>query len=74
VAPLPLQAAYTLRELARAAGFSRGRLVRLLEHLGVATLRSGSLILVPLVELEQKAWPFWESIRAAEQLRQHPAP
>jgi hypothetical protein len=31
-------------------------------------------ILVPLVELEQKAWPFWESIRAAEQLRQHLAP
>ena len=72
VAPLPLQAAYTLSELARAAGFSRGRLVRLLDRLGVCTMRSGSLILVPLVELEEKAWPFWDSIRTAEQLRQDP--
>lgn len=69
VAPLPLQAVYTLKELARAASMSRGRLVRLLERIGVRTMRSGTLILVPLSELEAKAWPFWESIQTAEMVR-----
>jgi hypothetical protein len=48
---------------------SRKRLVRLFERIGIRTMRSGTLILVPLSELEEKAWPFWESIRAAERLR-----
>ena len=74
VAPLPVRAAYTLSELARAASFTRRRLVRLLEHLGIHTMRSGSLILVPLVEIEEKAWPFWESIRLAAQLRHGEGP
>jgi hypothetical protein len=69
VAPLPLQAVYTLAELARASSLSRKRLVRLLERIGIRTMRSGTLILVPLSELEEKAWPFWESIRTAEALR-----
>jgi hypothetical protein len=69
VAPLPLQAVYTLAELARASSMSRKRLVRLFERIGIRTMRSGTLILVPLSELEEKAWPFWESIRAAERVR-----
>ena len=69
VAPLPLQALYTIAELARAASISRRRLVRLLERIGVRTMRSGTLVLVPLSELEEKAWPFWESIQTAEMLR-----
>jgi hypothetical protein len=69
VDPLPLQAVYTLAELARASRLSRGRLVRLLKRIGIRTMRSGPLILVPLSELREKAWPFWESIRTAEMLR-----
>ncbi len=69
VAALPLQALYTLAELGRASSMSRGRLVRFLERIGVRTMRSGPLILVPLSELEAKAWPFWESIQTAEMLR-----
>jgi hypothetical protein len=69
VAPLPLQAVYTLAELARASALSRYRLFGLLERLGIRMMRSGTLILVPLSELEEKAWPFWESIQIAERLR-----
>jgi hypothetical protein len=69
VSPLPLRALYTLPELARAATMSRERLLRLFERLGVTMIRSGKVWLAPLSELERKAWPFWESIRAAETLR-----
>ena len=55
VKPLPLQATYTLSELATAAALSRGRLVRLFQRVGVQTMRVGTLILVPLSELEDKA-------------------
>jgi len=72
VSALPLKALYTLPELAEAASIRRKRLFRLLERLGVAMLRSGTFWLVPLSELEQKAWPFWESIQRAETLRQMP--
>jgi hypothetical protein len=69
VAPLPLRVLYTLAELAAASSLSRARLVRLFDQVGIRTVRSGSLILVPLSELEEKAWPFWESIQTAEMLR-----
>jgi hypothetical protein len=69
VSPLPLRALYTVRELAQAASMSRERLIRLLERLGVEMMRSGKLWLVPLSEIEKKAWPFWESIQTAEVLR-----
>jgi len=69
VSALPLQALYTLPELAEAASMSRERLQRLFARLGVRMMRSGTLWLVPLTELEQKAWPFWESVRRAEMLR-----
>ena len=69
VAPLALQAVYTLTELARASRLSRGRLLRLLMRVGIRPMRSGTLILVPLSELEEKAWPFWESIQTTELLR-----
>jgi hypothetical protein len=72
VASLPIQAVYTLAELARASSMSRGRLVRLFERIGIRTIRSGTLILVPLSELEEKAWPFWESIQTAAMLRRGP--
>ncbi len=70
ISPLPLQALYTLTELARASSLSRGRLLRLFVRVGVRTMRVGKLILVPLSELEENAWPFWESIQATEVLRQ----
>jgi hypothetical protein len=69
VAPLPLQALYTLPELAKAASLSRGRLLRLFETLGICLMKSGVFWVVPLSELEKKAWPFWESVQAAEMLR-----
>jgi hypothetical protein len=69
VAPLPLRALYTLAELAVASSLSRARLVRLFERIGIHTMRSGTLVLVPLSELEKKAWPFWESIQTAEMVR-----
>jgi hypothetical protein len=64
-----LQALYTVPELARAASLSRGRLLRLFEKLGICMMKSGTFWLVPLSELEKKAWPFWESVQAAEMLR-----
>jgi hypothetical protein len=66
---LPLRALYTLAELANAASPSRERLMRLFERLGVSLIRSGKIWLVPLSEIEKKAWPFWESIHTAEILR-----
>jgi hypothetical protein len=32
-------------------------------------MKSGVFWVVPLSELEKKAWPFWESVQAAEMLR-----
>jgi hypothetical protein len=69
VGPLPLRAVYTVGELAEAAGMSRRRLARLLDRLGVRTLRSDTTPLVPLSELEAKVEPFWESIQTIEMLR-----
>ena len=69
VAPMPLKALYTISELASASGLCRKRLLRLFDRIGLQTMRSGSLVLVPLSELEEKAWPFWESIQTAEAMR-----
>ena len=48
---------------------SRRRLARLLDRLGVRTLRSDTTPLVPLSELEAKVEPLWESIQTIEMLR-----
>jgi len=68
--PLPLRAMYPIGELARATGMSHRRLDGLLRGAGVQILRSGSARYVPLSELEAKVRPLWDSIKAAEALRQ----
>jgi hypothetical protein len=67
---LPLKAAYTLGELARAASLERRKLRRLLDEAGVVFVRTRRRALVPLSELELKCRPLWEGIKAAEMLRQ----
>ena len=69
VDPLPLKAVYTLSELGKASALSRARLTHLFERLGIRTMRSGTLILVPVSELEAKAWPFLEAIETCERIR-----
>jgi hypothetical protein len=65
MADLPLRAAYTLGELARASCIERRRLARILERAGVSFLMSGRVRLVSLSELERKVPPLWEGIKAA---------
>jgi hypothetical protein len=65
MADLPLRAAYTVGELARASFIERRRLLRILEQAGVAFVMSGRVRLVSLSELERKVPPLWEGIKAA---------
>ncbi len=69
VAPLPLRAVYTIRELATASSLNRRQLCRLFKRIGIRMIVHGKRVLVPLSELEANAWPFWESIQTAEMLR-----
>jgi hypothetical protein len=62
---LPLRAAYSLGELARAARVDRRRLARVLEEAEVTFLMSGRVRLVSLSELERKVPTLWEGIKAA---------
>jgi hypothetical protein len=66
---LPVRGFYKIAELARAAGMTRWRIVRLLKHFGVELHSPSKVALVPLHELETKAKPLWEGIKAAERLR-----
>jgi hypothetical protein len=66
---LPIQALYSVNQLARAVGVPHRRLQRLLKSEGVRLLHVGRFLLVPLTELEEKVEPLWESIKAAEALR-----
>ena len=66
---LPLRALYTLGELAKVASVERRKLMRVLDKAGVERLRVGRFWVFPLSELERKARPLWESIKAAEVLR-----
>jgi hypothetical protein len=66
---LPVRAIYTVGELARAGHVDRRKLMRLLVRSGVKPFRVGKFWLVSLSELEQKARPIWEGIKAAEMLR-----
>lgn len=65
MADLPLRAAYTVAELARASRIERRRLRRALDDAGVIFLRSGRVNLVSLSELERKVPTLWEGIKAA---------
>ena len=65
MANIPLRAAYSIGELARAAHVERRRLRRILEQAGVTFLMSGRVRIVSLAELEQKVPPLWEGIKAA---------
>jgi len=62
---LRLKAAYSIRELARAAGIDRRTLKTLLERAGVEFVGSGQILFVSLSELELKVRPLWEGIKAA---------
>jgi hypothetical protein len=69
LARLPIKAVYTIGELARASSIERRKLKRLLEREGVEFLRSGRISYVSISELEVKARPLWEGIKAAHALR-----
>ena len=68
-ARMPIQALYTLGELARASAIERRKLRRILEREGVELLVSGRIAYVSLAELEVKVRPLWEGIKAAHSLR-----
>jgi hypothetical protein len=63
--PLPLQALYTVAQLARAIGISHRRFARLLAGWNILTLTVGKEQWVPMSELEGKLEPLWDSILAA---------
>jgi len=69
LARLPIQAVYTIGELARASSIERRKLRRILDREGVELLVSGRISYVPLSELEVKVRPLWEGIKAAHALR-----
>ncbi len=62
---LPLRAAYSVGELARAARIDRRRLHRILKNAGVSFLMSGNFHLVSISELERKVPALWEGIKTA---------
>jgi hypothetical protein len=66
---LPIQALYTVGQLARAMGATHRRMQRLLKIEDVVVYRVGRFLLVPLTELEEKVPPLWESIKASESFR-----
>jgi hypothetical protein len=66
---LPIQALYSVDQLARAMGVPHRRLQRLLKIEGVEVFRVGRFLLVPLTELEEKVPLLWENVKAVEALR-----
>jgi hypothetical protein len=66
---LPVTALYTAQSLADFAGVGRARFVRLLEAYGVATLEADGVLWVPLIEIERRLEPLWESIVVSARLR-----
>ena len=60
--PLPVQALYTATSLARLSGISRERMLRLLEVYGVTVLEVDGVLFVPLIEIERRLEPLWESV------------
>jgi len=66
---LPIQALYSVNQLAQAMGVTHRRLQRLLRIEEVEVFRVGRFLLVPLTELEEKVPRLWESVKAAESLR-----
>jgi hypothetical protein len=65
---LRVKALYTVGELATAAGVERRNLRCLLEHAGCELMASGNAYYVSLADLETKARPLWEGIKAAHAL------
>jgi hypothetical protein len=66
---LQIRALYLVPILARACGVTQGRMARLLRANGVAFVRSGRSIIVPLSELRRRVPALWDSLVAAERLR-----
>lgn len=69
--PISVQprALYPIVVLARAANVDTRLLRRLLRSSGVALVRAGRTLLVPLAEIEERIPPLWRSIRALERIR-----
>ena len=66
---LPIQALYSVRQLAQAAGVTHRRLQRLLKVQEVQVFRVGRFLLVPLTEIEDKLPTLCDSMKVAEALR-----
>jgi hypothetical protein len=66
---LPIQALYSVNQLARAMGVTHRRLQRLLKVEEVEVFRVGRFLLVPLTELEEKVPLLWANVKAVESLR-----
>lgn len=59
---LPVRPLYTSHALAAFMGIGRPRLRRLLEAYGVRTLEADGSVWIPLVEIERRLEPLWDSI------------
>jgi hypothetical protein len=66
---LKLQVVYSLGALARIGNVDPDLLRRILRANGVALVRVGRALSVPLSELRQKIPPLWESLLLCEKLR-----
>jgi hypothetical protein len=70
---LEVRAFYSINELARVAGVTTYRLLRLLRRNRVTFLQAGRAVFVPLSEIRLKIPPLWDGLKAAEELRQSAA-
>jgi hypothetical protein len=57
-----IRALYSIPGLAQAAGISRHQMARLLRANGVAFLRSGRALMVPLHEIMRRVPGLWQSL------------
>jgi len=67
---LEVRAFYSVPALAQIANVSADMMRRLLRTNRLELLRVGRVLLVPLSEIRKKVPPLWDSLRAAEELRQ----
>ena len=66
---LSLRALYTISELAMIAGIHRDAMRRLVVKSGVETLLSGTKLLVPLSEIQDRLPELWLSLTRMERAR-----
>lgn len=68
--PFEVRAFYSVPALARIANVSADMMRRLLRTNRLEFLRVGRVLVVPLSEIRKKVPPLWNSLQAAEELRQ----